>query len=220
MDRMYPKGMHPLRDLYDLKQTQAIGKTVGLKTEPELNVLRDNLAILAENALGFLKGLDVSRSRSQRRKALENEILGPARRLLRRLKRTEPLTYELEEPHFELAPIRAELLDLVERVESISVSLKGKDPRGARPLTDYKQFVVHLMTKLYVSLFPERPLTRSSDGKEITSEYVRFIRASVEPLIRIALNQHKGDIRRHLNLNRQIQIEKGRFQKRAESKAP
>jgi len=203
-----------LHDLYDLERTRAIGKTIGLKTESELNYLRDSLAILAESALVFPKKFDVSRSRSQHRKALESKILGPARRLQRELKRTEALTYETK--HFDLAPIRDNLFELIEFVESISLSLKGKDPRGARTLTDYKQVAVNLMTRLYLSLSPERPLTRISDGKEITSEYARFIRAAVEPLIRVALSQYKGNVRRHLNLNRQIQIEITRFKRRAE----
>src|SRR5262245_288042 len=96
MDKTYPKGSHPFHDLYNLKHTHVIGKTIGLKTESELSELRDSLVILAESALVFPKTFDVNRSRSQHRKALESKILGPARRLQRELKRTEALTYENE----------------------------------------------------------------------------------------------------------------------------
>jgi hypothetical protein len=96
------------------------------------------------------------------------------------------------------------LSELNTKFEALRKQLK-RELVGPRLVSDYKQLIVTLLTKVFMHDFPMLKATRISNEKLVYGMFVDLIREAGRPLLLLAIPETHKSFERHARFSRQIQ---------------
>ena len=204
----YPKGLHPLNDLYTEEITLAIGKSLGIKPDDliKLSRLRYLLASAAEVIVTYRRTVGSKCSLDATRALLNDQILEPGRDLERALKELPKASF------FEWSPVGPEvevqtrilqrfLTKYEEKLASIDYSRNNR----TWLLSDYKHRIVMQLAQVYARLLPDARVSRINDAEGTYGQFSDFIREAGRPLLELEVSPTDKRFKNHATFARQIQ---------------
>lgn len=224
-ESIFPNGKNPWTDLYTGSVTQKIGIIIKVTTNDDLFDLRLHLANAAEDSFKtfqFVGGpASPSKKRNWRAKAI-SQALSLKRTLVGSSDNYSTVSLKKEDGKGvtitpssvvgnKVQSVISELEDLTGLLEQVEDSSHKKPllDEDGKPFptqhSQYLQYVVDQMTKVFIKFCGLESVKRSSDDEGTYGVFPDFIRIAAAPCLMAFYQRYADDLERPFLLNAQIQ---------------
>lgn len=221
----FPKGKNPWTDLYTKSVTQKIGTIIEVKTNDTLRDLRLCLANAAEDSFKMFQFVGGPAAPSKKRRwrakvisqalSLKNTLVGPSDNYSTAFSKKEdgkgvtitPSSVVGSKVQSVISEIES-LIALLEQIENSSHKKPLLDEDGKRFPTQhsqYLQYVVDQMTKVFINFCDLESVKRSSDEEGTYGMFPDFIRKAAAPCLMAYYQRFADNKDKYFLLDAQIQ---------------